>query len=145
MGARRTTRTAFCCSSLADSEEAAIKTSNVIIAVPATGELTAPAGDARRRLKLHYYAAMLSAAVVAAVLGSAAAYTGGQFDSLPHLLVQIAVWLVLVNIVGAFTIFRPVDRFLRGETSAGPALERRIRALPRLSGLWFFGLAAAAH
>ena len=112
--------------------------------MPATGELTAPAGDARRRLSLHYYAAMLSAAAVAAALGSAAAYTGGQFDSLPHLLVQIAVWLVLVNIVGAFIIFRPVDRYLRGEASARGALEGRIRALPGLSGLWLFGFAAAA-
>lgn len=102
------------------------------------------APDSRRRLTLHYYAAMLSAAVLAAAFGSAAAYTTDHLESLPHLLTQIAVWLAIVNAAGALVIFRPVDRCLRGATVAQPALERRIRALPKLSGLWLFALTAAA-
>ncbi|MEW6688391.1 MAG: adenylate/guanylate cyclase domain-containing protein [Pseudomonadota bacterium] len=102
------------------------------------------APGAARRLKLHYYAAMLSPAAVAAVLGSAAAYAGDGMGSLAHLLVQIALWLVAVNLAGVVLIFRPVDRSLRGEAAAPPALERRLRSLPVLSGLWIFGLTAAA-
>ncbi len=87
---------------------------------------------------------MLSAAVFAAALGSAAAYTTDHLESLLHLLTQIALWLAIVNAAGAFVILRPVDRFLRGATVAQPALERRIHSLPRLSGLWLFFLTAAA-
>ena len=102
------------------------------------------APDLQSRLRLHYYAGMLSAAVFAAALGSATAYTTDHLESLPHLLTQIAVWLAIVNAAGAFVILRPVDRCLRGATVAQPALERRIHALPRLSGLWLFALTAAA-
>ena len=100
--------------------------------------------DSRRRLRLHYYAAMLSAPVLAAALALATAYTMDHLESLPHLLTQIAVWLAIVNAAGARAIFGPVDRYLRGATVAQPALERRIRSLPRLSGLWLFALTAAA-
>ena len=108
------------------------------------GEDRVPVPDTRWHLRLHYYAAMLSAPVLAAALAAAAAYTMDHLESLPHLLTQIAVWLAIVNAAGALVIFGPVDRSLRGATVARPVLERRIRALPRLSGLWLFALAAAA-
>jgi len=100
--------------------------------------------DSARRLRSHYYAAMLSVAALAAALGSAAAYATDQLDSLPHLLTQIGVWLVIVNAVGATVILRPVDRCLRGATVAQGMLEGRIHALPRLSGWWLFALTYAA-
>jgi class 3 adenylate cyclase len=87
---------------------------------------------------------MLSVAAFAAALGSAAAYATDQLDSLPHLLTEIAVWLAIVNAVGAIVILLPVDRYLRGATVAQPALEGRIHALPKLSGLWLFALTYAA-
>jgi len=87
---------------------------------------------------------MLSAAVVATALGTAAAYTSNQLDSVVHLLVQIAVWLIVVNLLGAKLLFLPIDRFLRGDASMRPVPEGRIRALPALSGLWVFGLSASA-
>jgi len=93
---------------------------------------------------LHYYAGMLSAAVLAAALGSVAAYTTDHLESLPHLLTEIAVWLGIVNAAGALVILRPVGRFLRGAAVVQAVFERRMRALPRMSGLWLSVLTAAA-
>ncbi|TAK48835.1 MAG: adenylate/guanylate cyclase domain-containing protein [Betaproteobacteria bacterium] len=87
---------------------------------------------------------MLSAAVFAAALGSVAAYTTDHLESLPHLLAEIALWLGIVNAAGALVILRPVGRFLRGAAVVQPAFERRMRALPRISGLWLSALTAAA-
>jgi len=95
-------------------------------------------------LKLRYYAAMLTVAPFAAALAWAAAYATRDLESLPHLLTQIALWLAVVNAAGAFVLLRPVDRYLRGATAAQTALEGRIHALPKLSGLWLFALTAIA-
>lgn len=101
-----------------------------------------PARESRWRLTLPYYASMLSVAVFAAALGAAAAFTTDRLELLPHLLREIGTWLVAVNAIGAWFILRPVDRWLRGATTAQAELERRVRALPRLSGLWVFLLTA---
>ena len=103
-----------------------------------------PATDLRWRLRLRYYAAMLSVAVFAAVLGAVAAFTTDRIEMLPHLLGEIATWLVVVNAAGALFILRPVDRWLSGATTALAELERRVRVLPRVSGLWLFALTATA-
>lgn len=98
--------------------------------------------ETRWRLTLPYYASMLSVAVFAASLGAAAAFTTDRLELLPHLLGEIGTWLVAVNAVGAWFILRPVDRWLRGTKTAQSELERRVRALPRLSGSWVFVLTA---
>jgi len=103
-----------------------------------------PATDLRWRLRLRYYAAMLSVSPFAAALGAAAALTTGRLEMLPHLLSEIATWLVVVNAVGALFILRPVDRWLSGATTGLAELERRVRVLPRVSGLWLFALTATA-
>lgn len=68
--------------------------------------------DLRWRLRLRYYAAMLSVAVFAAALGAAAALMTDRLEMLPHLLSEIATWLVVVNAAGALLILRPVDRWI---------------------------------
>ena len=103
-----------------------------------------PALSAARRLAWRYYGSMLSAAAVAAALGAASAYATGGAALLPDLLIWIAALLVGVNFGGAIFIYWPVRRYLTGGEAANPALERRVRALPALSGLWVFGLTAAA-
>lgn len=87
---------------------------------------------------------MLSAAVVAASLGTASAFSTGGDAVLPELLGWIAALLVVVNSVGAIWFYRPIRQFLSGREEAGPALERRMRMLPAVSGFWIFGLTAGA-
>ena len=96
------------------------------------------------RLERRYYAAMLSAALVAVALGAASAYLAGSAVLLPHMLASIAVLLAGVNLVGAVLIYRPIRRYLMSQDANGEAFERRARGLPALSGLWIFGLTAAA-
>ena len=103
-----------------------------------------PRNHAARRLEWRYYGAMLSAAVVAAALGAASAYLAGSAVLLPHMLAWIAVLLAGVNLAGTVLIYRPIRRHLMGQDANGEAFERRARALPALSGLWVFGLTAAA-
>ena len=99
---------------------------------------------AARRFAWRYYGAMLSAAAVAAVLGTGSAYTSGNTALLPDLLAWIAVLLAGVNLAGAALLYRPIRRHVAGDETVGAALERRARALPVLSGLWVFALTAAS-
>ena len=93
-----------------------------------------------RRSALRYYATMLSAALVVAVLGFAAAYNVGQLDQYPDLLIRIALLLGAVNLAGAMLIFRPIRRHLDGKASDRTAFEHRVRMLAPLSGLWIAAL-----
>lgn len=102
------------------------------------------ATTAARRLAWRYYGSMLSAAPVAAALGAASAYATGGVNLLPDLLGWVAALLVVVNLGGTVWIYRPVRRYLRDGAAVHLALERRVRALPALSGIWIFGLTAAA-
>ena len=92
---------------------------------------------------LGYYAAMASAAAVAALLASVAGLAADHRALLPDLLVRIAVLLGGVNLAGAALIFAPIRRFLAGDLHYRDAATRRIRALPALSGLCVAVLAAA--
>ena len=89
-----------------------------------------------------YLVCMLSAAAVVALLGSLDAVSGHHAASLPHLLANVAAWMVLAGLGGAWLLFRPVERYLR--TNAGPAPAAGLARLPLLSGLWMFALAAAS-
>jgi class 3 adenylate cyclase len=90
-----------------------------------------------------YYAAMASAAAVAALLATAAGFAADHRALLPDLLIRVAVLLAGVNLAGALAIFAPIRRFLAGDSGYRDAAARRIGALPALSGLWIAGLAAA--
>jgi len=97
-----------------------------------------------RRMARQYYAIMLSGAVVAGVLGAAAAAFSGSTALLPGLLGWLAVALVGANLAGTAMLYRPVYRQLAGSLTADGGIERRLGTLPVLSGLWVFVLAAAA-
>lgn len=92
---------------------------------------------------LGYYAAMASAAAVAALLALVAGLAADHRALLPDLLVRIALLLGGVNLAGAALIFAPIRRFLAGDLHYRDAATRRIRALPALSGLCVAVLAAA--
>lgn len=106
---------------------------------------TPPAGRAEvnRRLFIRYLAAMLSSAVAAAALATAAIYVAGYEAFLPGLLWRVAALLVGVNLVGAVLLYAPVQRLLAGDRTHRDAAIARIRALPLLSALWLGALAAA--
>ncbi len=97
---------------------------------------------AAARMELRYYAYMLSTAAVATALCWAAAWMVDHMRYVADLLARIAVVLGGVNLAGALIIYRPIRRLLRGETGEREAFERRVGALPALSGLWSFVLAA---
>jgi len=106
-----------------------------------------------RDMARRYYALMLSAALVAVVLGVVSAYATSSLASLPTLLVWTAVALVGVNLVGAAVLYRPLGRHLAGHEIRRERLERAVRRLPMRSGLWvcflavvaMLGYAVAAH
>jgi class 3 adenylate cyclase len=91
---------------------------------------------------LGYYAAMASAAAVAALLASVAGVAADHRALLPDLLARVAVLLGGVNLAGAALIFAPIRRFLAGDLSYRDAAARRISVLPALSGLCLAVLAA---
>ncbi len=97
-----------------------------------------------RRMARQYYAIMLSGAVVAGVIGVAAAAISGSALLLPGLLGWLAAALVGANLAGAALLYRPVLRRLAGSPAAEGGMERRLGRLPVLSGLWVFALAAVA-
>jgi class 3 adenylate cyclase len=105
---------------------------------------TPSSGRSARNLTWHYYGAMLSASIVTAVVGSASAYATGGQDHLPQLLVWIAALLAGVNLGGAVFLYRPIRHYLAGSEPSRAELERRVRALPVLSGVWVLGLTAVA-
>ena len=89
-----------------------------------------------------YFGCMLSSGAVMAALAGAAAFSGHHSAELPALLVRLLVVMGALCLVGAWWLFRPIERFLANpEDRAAP--ERLIRRLPLLSGLWVFALAAA--
>ena len=92
---------------------------------------------------LGYFAAMASAAVVAALLAFVAGSAADHRALLPDLLVRIALLLGGVNLAGAALIFAPIRRFLAGDLHHRDAAARRINALPAFSGLLVAALAAA--
>lgn len=96
-----------------------------------------------KRAAAGYYAAMVSAAAVAALLATAAGLAADQRALLPDLLIRVAVLLAGVNLAGALAIFAPIRRFLAGDGAFREAAARRISALPAASGLWVAGLAVA--
>jgi len=97
-----------------------------------------------RSVARRYFALMLSAALVAVVLGVASAYATSSIALLPTLLAWTAVVLVVVNLVGAAILYRPLGRHLTGHRIARERLEVAVRRLPMRSGLWVFFLAGAA-
>lgn len=103
-----------------------------------TGRVT----KANRRLLVRYLVHMLSAAAVAATLGTAGIYAAGHEAFLADLLVRVAVLLGGVNLVGAALLFAPVWRYLGGDPARRDAAASRLRALPILSGAWLSALAA---
>lgn len=87
-----------------------------------------------------YYLAMSSLALVVALLSSAAAALSGHLGH--HLSIafpRLILILVVINLVGAYFLFRPVARFL-DDTAEFESAQRRIRRLPLLSGSWAFVL-----
>lgn len=97
-----------------------------------------------RLLLLRYLLHMLSAAAVAATLGTAGIYAAGHEAFLADLLVRVALLLGAVNLVGAALLFAPVWRYLAGDGARRDAAASRLRALPVLSGAWLSALAAVA-
>lgn len=97
-----------------------------------------------RRLRRRFYGAALGAALIMALLGSAAAYAANHVSTLPVFLFQVGAWLVGVNLVGAAVMFRPLDPYLRGEAVTLTKVERGIRALPAAFGVWLSFLAVGA-
>lgn len=91
-----------------------------------------------------YCAIMLSGAVVAGVLGAAAAAFSGSAALLPGLLAWLAVALIGANLAGAALLYRRIYRQLGGSPVVDGGIERRLGRLPVFSGLWVFVLAAAA-
>jgi len=91
-----------------------------------------------------YVTLMLSTALVAAVLGAAAAYASSSMVLLPALLGWMALLLLAVNFIGAAVFYRPIRRHLSGVTVAPERFELAVRRLPMRSGLWVFVLAAIA-
>ena len=98
---------------------------------------------ANRRLLARYLLHMLSAAAVAATLGTAGIYAAGHEAFLADLLERVAVVLGGVNLVGAALLFAPVWRYLAGDRARRDAAASRLRALPGLSAVWLSALAAA--
>lgn len=94
------------------------------------------------RLGLKYLGCILSGALVVALLGSAAAYSGHRAADIPDLLARVALLMVAGSAVGAHLFFRPVERYLAASAESPPPAER-IRRLPLLSASWVFVLAAA--
>ena len=86
-------------------------------------------GRAVHRLERRYYAAMLSAALVAVALGAASAYLAGSAVLLPHMLASIAVLLAGVNLVGAVLIYRPIRRYLMSQDANGIDLLKTVRRI----------------
>ncbi|MDA8107940.1 MAG: adenylate/guanylate cyclase domain-containing protein [Betaproteobacteria bacterium] len=86
---------------------------------------------------------MLSAAAVAAALGAAAVYVAGHEAFLGDVLARVGVLLAGVNLGGAALLYRPVRRFLAGDSARRDAANAHLRALPVLSALWLTALAAA--
>jgi class 3 adenylate cyclase len=102
------------------------------------GHFGQPGSMARR-----YFALMLSAAFVAAVLGALTAYATGGVALLAELLLWIALLLVGLNLVGAMVLYRPLHRHLSGEAVARERVDRSVRRLAARSGVWVFLLTAA--
>jgi hypothetical protein len=97
-----------------------------------------------RSAALGYYAAMASAAAVAALLATVAGFAADHRALLPDLLARVAVFLGVVNLAGAALVFAPIRRLLGGDSATRDAAARRISALSAASGLWIGALAAAA-
>jgi class 3 adenylate cyclase len=97
-----------------------------------------------RSAALGYYAAMASAAAVAALLATVAGFAADHRAQLPDLLARVAVFLGVVNLAGAALVFAPIRRLLGGDSATRDAAARRISALSAASGLWIGALAAAA-
>jgi class 3 adenylate cyclase len=101
------------------------------------------AGGARRWW-LRYFALMLSAGPLAAVLGAVTAYATHDAAFLPPLLAWTAIFLLGANLAGAALLYRPLHRHLAAGEIETRRLERSLRWLPARSGVWVAALTAAA-
>ena len=92
------------------------------------------------RHELAFLARALSAPVLVAVLGAAAAYSGHHMADLPDLLARVGVMAVAAAPI-AYVLFRPVARLLV-PTSRAQAPVAPLHRLPRYAGMCMFGLTA---
>lgn len=89
-----------------------------------------------------YLACVLSSALAVALLAGAAAYSGHHAADIPDLLTRVTLVMLGIGFLGAYVMFKPVERYLVAPAD-GPPPAARIRRLPLLSGGWVFVLAAA--
>lgn len=85
--------------------------------------------------RTRYLLSMASLSPVHLTIVAAVMATTDQFERLTFAIPANLAWFIVVNLIGAWFIFRPIDRFFRGEGGRDSAL-RRIRRLTPLSVAW---------
>jgi class 3 adenylate cyclase len=90
-----------------------------------------------------YYLSILTLPLVIFAIATLTAFSSGPMLHFPDAILSSILVLVLLNLVGAWLIFRPVARFLRHGIEFRKASER-IRELPLFCATWAFFLTLLA-